>query len=75
MDKRMVKLRVSVPGVSCEAIAVEKAIQKVPGIHSVYVNPAVAQAFIECDSAPNIIDQVVDTVRDRGFDAEPVLQS
>lgn len=69
------RVRVPVMGLACGgggALGVERAIAKVPGVTSVYVNPATETAYIECDPARYDPAKLVAAIEGTGFHAGPI---
>jgi copper chaperone CopZ len=55
------------------ALGLEHAIEKVPGVLNVYVNPATETAYIECDPMRYDPVKISAVIEETGFRAGPVL--
>ena len=66
------RLTMAIYGLSCGgggALAVERALAKLPGVVRVYVNPATEMAYVEYDPARLRWEQLVAAVEAVGFRA------
>jgi copper chaperone CopZ len=73
-ETAMTRQRITVPveGLSCGgggALAVERALMKMPGVIRVYVNPATEMAYVEYDPEVTDVHRLVATVDRTGFRA------
>lgn len=68
------RLVMPILGLSCGgggALAVERAIGRLPGVMRVYVNPFTEMAYVDYDAARTGPDQFVAAVERAGFRAGP----
>ena len=57
------------------AMNVERVLKRIPGVMSVYVNPATEMAYLEIDSDRVHVDEIFDAVKKMGFRAQYVREA
>lgn len=60
---------IPVPGVACAGHSVERALSRLPGVVSAYVNGATEVAEIEFDDERVSVERLCDSIRGCGFHA------
>ncbi|MBV5133980.1 copper chaperone CopZ [Staphylococcus epidermidis] len=70
----MEKVNLKVTGMSCGHCVnkIETALQKLEGVEKANVNLKKAMAKVKYDDSLQTIDKLTDTVRDVGYEAEPI---
>ena len=70
------RMQFNVRGMHCTACAaaIERSVKKLPGADNVYVNFAASLLTLDADPGKLTADEIIRTVRDAGFEAEPAGQ-